>query len=80
MAKTGRVPKRFVSHIVPVIVGETNDARALAERLHGQGIFAPAIRPPTVPAGTARLRLSVTALHTNEQVDELVYALTKVKR
>ena len=52
-----------VTPIVPVIVGEADTAVALATRLEEAGIRGPAIRPPTVPAGTARLRLSVTAAH-----------------
>lgn len=63
------------SHIVPVIVGEARRALALAQRLWQQGMWAPAIRPPTVPRGTARLRLSVTALHTEEQIRQLVEGL-----
>jgi len=63
------------SHIVPVVVGEASRASALAVRLWDRGIWAPAIRPPTVPEGAARLRLSVTALHRAEHVDMLVEAL-----
>lgn len=63
------------SHIMPAIVGGTRQALALAQALRDRGIWAPAIRPPTVPAGTARLRLSVTAHHTTEQIDALVDAL-----
>ncbi len=54
--------------IIPVIVGEPDAAVALAARLEDRGIWAPAIRPPTVAPGTARLRLSVTAAHTEEDV------------
>jgi 8-amino-7-oxononanoate synthase len=65
------------SQIVPVVVGTAEAALALAERLWEQGIWAPAIRPPSVPQRTARMRLSVTALHTDEQIDALVRALQK---
>ncbi len=64
-----------LSHIVPVIIGESRAARQLAQNLFEQGILSPAIRPPTVPEGTARLRLSVTATHTAEQIDQLADAL-----
>jgi 8-amino-7-oxononanoate synthase len=51
------------TQIVPVMVGEASDAMALCERLLEQGVFAQAIRPPTVPAGTCRLRLCAMATH-----------------
>jgi len=63
------------SHIVPVVVGDTKQAVDLARFLWERGIWAPAIRPPTVPDGTARLRLSVTTLHTEAHIDQLVGAL-----
>ncbi len=63
------------SHIVPIIVGDTAEALRRSQRLWEQGIWAPAIRPPTVPDGTARLRLSVTARHTDEQILALARAL-----
>ena len=58
--------------IVPVIVGENEKALALAERLRKKGFFVPAIRPPTVPPGTARLRLSLSALLSEEDLLPLV--------
>ena len=67
---------RSPSHIVPIMLGGTQRARRLAAELFGKGIFAPAIRPPTVPAGTARLRLSVSTLHTAGQIEQLVRALS----
>jgi 8-amino-7-oxononanoate synthase len=63
------------SHIVPVIVGQARRALELADALWERGMWAPAIRPPTVPDGTARLRLSLTAAHTASQVDALVEGL-----
>ena len=62
-------------HIVPIVVGASPRALALSWALRARGIFAPAIRPPTVPNGTARLRLSLSAAHTPRQVDQLVEAL-----
>ena len=46
-------------------------------RLDAQGVWVPAIRPPTVPAGTARLRVSLSAAHTLDQVDQLCRALAQ---
>jgi glycine C-acetyltransferase/8-amino-7-oxononanoate synthase len=51
------------TQIVPLIVGEADDAMALCERLLDEGAFAQAIRPPTVPPGTCRLRLTTMATH-----------------
>jgi 8-amino-7-oxononanoate synthase len=61
--------------IVPVIVGDEAAALAAAARLLERGLLVPAIRPPTVPAGTSRLRVALSAAHTPAQVDELVTAL-----
>jgi 8-amino-7-oxononanoate synthase len=51
------------SQIVPLLIGEADEAMAICERLLEQGIFAQAIRPPTVPPGTCRLRLTTMATH-----------------
>jgi 8-amino-7-oxononanoate synthase len=58
-----------------LIVGAPREALALSRRLEEQGLLVPAIRPPSVPEGTARLRISVTAGHTDADVDQLVAAL-----
>ena len=49
------------SHIIPVIIGDTKETLNLAEKLKAEGYYIPAIRPPTVPQGTSRLRISLTA-------------------
>jgi 8-amino-7-oxononanoate synthase len=51
------------TQIVPLVIGEADDAMALCERLLGEGVFAQAIRPPTVRPGTCRLRLTTMATH-----------------
>jgi 8-amino-7-oxononanoate synthase len=61
--------------IQPLLVGDNQSAMRLAEVLRGAGIWVPAIRPPTVPKGTARLRISLSAAHTLEDIDRLVGAL-----
>jgi len=61
--------------IVPVIVGASTAALALSARLQEQGLLVPAIRPPSVPPGTARLRISLTAGHTEKDVEQLVDSL-----
>jgi 8-amino-7-oxononanoate synthase len=64
------------SHIVPICLGDDRTALACEAFLRSRGILAVAIRPPTVPEGTARLRISLTTRHTRQHVDELVGALT----
>lgn len=61
--------------IVPLIVGEARQAVMLSRRLQEQGLLIPAIRPPSVPDGSARLRLSVTAAHTEEDLMQAVEIL-----
>ncbi len=61
--------------IQPLIVGSNEAAVALSEHLLTQGILVPAIRPPTVPKGTARLRISLSAAHTVDDVTQLIHAL-----
>ncbi len=63
--------------IQPLVVGESKDALALSGRLRDAGIWVPAIRPPTVPMGTARLRISLSAAHSEAQVDRLVEVLRR---
>jgi 8-amino-7-oxononanoate synthase len=62
------------TQILPVVVGDRTDAVALADRLYEAGLVAPAIRPPTVPEGTSRVRLAPTAAHTHDDVDRCLAA------
>jgi 8-amino-7-oxononanoate synthase len=66
--------------IQPLIVGDVRTAVAVADALLARGILVPAIRPPTVPAGTARLRVSLSAAHTLADVDTLITALGEIGR
>jgi 8-amino-7-oxononanoate synthase len=66
--------------IQPVIVGGNAAAVELAAALWQRGFWVPAIRPPTVPKGTARLRISLSAAHSNADVDALVDALAELAR
>jgi 8-amino-7-oxononanoate synthase len=61
--------------IQPLMVGENAEALALMDRLAERGLWVPAIRPPTVPEGTARLRIALSAAHSEADVDRLVQAL-----
>ncbi len=64
------------SQILPVVIGKADDAVAVARKLLDRGIYVAAIRPPTVPEGTSRLRVSLMATHTEEQIDTLAEGLT----
>lgn len=66
------------THIIPVIIGESQHALAAAERLFEEGFLLVAIRPPTAPPGTARLRISVQAGHGKDQLDALADVLAAV--
>jgi 8-amino-7-oxononanoate synthase len=63
--------------IQPIVIGESSDAMAVAGRLWDDGIWVPAIRPPTVPLHAARLRVSLSAAHDAEDVERLVAALRR---
>ena len=61
--------------IQPIIIGDSAQAMVMSAQLRERGILVGAIRPPTVPAGSARLRITLTAAHTAEQVQRLLDAL-----
>jgi 8-amino-7-oxononanoate synthase len=63
------------SPIQPLLAGDARRATAISERLRQNGLLIGAIRPPTVPAGTSRLRVTLSAAHTPEQVDRLLEQL-----
>lgn len=58
--------------IIPIIMGEEEKAMELAEKCRERGLLLSAIRPPSVPAGTSRIRLTVTAAHRKEEIDKAV--------
>jgi 7-keto-8-aminopelargonate synthetase-like enzyme len=70
---------KFRSAIVPIVIGDEAEAVAAATQLRGQNIFIPAIRYPTVARGAARLRVTLTAAHTEANVSELTCALGSLK-
>ena len=74
-ANIDRVRPGHRSPIIPIIVGAEDRAMAASEALARRGILVPAIRPPTVPAGTSRLRVTVSAAHTDADLDRLIDAL-----
>jgi 8-amino-7-oxononanoate synthase len=68
------------SQIVPVVLGEESRAMEVAKRLEDQGLLAVAIRPPTVPAGSSRIRVALTAAHTDEEADRMAAAMIEAAR
>ncbi len=65
------------THVVPVVVGENTRTMDLCERLLERGYFAQGIRHPTVPEGTARLRLTPMATHADDEIDALADAVAE---
>jgi len=63
------------SHILPIILGEEEKALKIASELQGAGFDVRAIRPPTVPQGTSRLRISINAMHSENNIADLSIAL-----
>ena len=61
--------------IQPIIIGGTEETVSISNTLFANGILVTAIRPPTVPEGTARLRITLSAAHKSEQIDKLISAL-----
>jgi 8-amino-7-oxononanoate synthase len=74
-----RVSPGHGSPIIPVVLGDESAALAASAGLLAQGLWVPAIRPPTVPAGTARLRVTLSAAHSAAQVAMLVSALAPLR-
>lgn len=66
--------------IQPIIIGGNEQATLAGQRMHDAGYWVPAIRPPTVPAGTARLRITLSAAHEEEDVAELARVINRVEK
>jgi 8-amino-7-oxononanoate synthase len=80
LAAAGLTSAESQSQIIPVVVGDPDLAVTASTRLRERGFFVPAIRPPSVPEGRSLLRISLTYLHSEEQIDGLVAALAEVAR
>ncbi len=65
--------------IQPLVIGNSGEAVAVSETLAREGLLVPAIRPPTVPQGTARLRISLSADHSFEDIERLAAALNEIE-
>ena len=66
------------SPIIPIIIGSAEDALNLSNKLYQNGILIPAIRPPTVPPGTSRLRISLMTTHSKDDINRLIDVLKNV--
>jgi glycine C-acetyltransferase len=67
------------SQIVPLVTGDAEKCMAFSERLLEKGVFAQGIRPPTVPEGTSRLRITLMATHTHEHLHQALRVFKEVK-
>jgi 7-keto-8-aminopelargonate synthetase-like enzyme len=71
--------RKPASAIFPFIIGQENEAVCIAQGLQKEGFFVPAIRHPTVACGSARLRITVTATHTESQIRALADVIQKLR-
>ena len=67
------------SPILPLIIGDATECMRFSEKLLESGVFAQGIRPPTIPPGTSRLRITLMATHTREQIERALAAFKAVK-
>ena len=67
------------THIIPILIGDAQKTVEISEHLYNRGIYLYGIRPPTVPEGQSRLRLSVMATHTDDDIAQLLDAMTEVR-
>jgi len=79
LVKLGFSHGRSRSPILPLIIGDAQRCMVFSENLLRKGIFAQGIRPPTVPPGTSRLRITIMATHTREHIERALQALEEVK-
>jgi 8-amino-7-oxononanoate synthase len=80
LAHQGYEVLRTDAAIVPIVVGDSETALDLAAALRERGVWAPAIRPPAVPRGTARIRVTLMATHTENHLDRAISAFTGARR
>ncbi|HTA73345.1 MAG TPA: 8-amino-7-oxononanoate synthase [Gemmatimonadaceae bacterium] len=73
-----RVPGPAGGHIIPVLIGEGDATMRVGAALRERGILVGAVRPPTVPLGTSRLRITLSAAHTDDDIERLLGALAEV--
>ena len=75
LAREGFDVSGAAAHVIPIVVGDSELAARIVEFALDQGVFAEAVRPPAVPEGTARVRVSVMASHQREELREAAVVL-----
>ncbi len=80
VAEAGFAPPGHPSPIIPVVLGSEQAALSASAALLEDGLWVPAIRPPTVPVGTSRLRVTLSAAHSDHDVSRLLQALALLPR
>ena len=78
VTEAGFAPPGHPSPIIPIVLGSEQAALNASAALLQEGLWVPAIRPPTVPVGTSRLRVTLSAAHTDEDVSRLLHALGRL--
>lgn len=73
------IPAGCIAPIIPVIIGDPERTVTMSARLQECGFLVPAIRPPTVPNGTSRLRISLSCAHSDDDVDRLAAAINELR-
>jgi 8-amino-7-oxononanoate synthase len=79
LRKAGLDPLASIGPIVPVVLGEARKALVTSKTMLDAGFLVPAIRPPTVPPGTSRLRISLCAAHEEADIDALAENLVRLR-
>lgn len=77
LQKMGYDTGQSVTHIIPVLVGDSEQALLLSQHLKDSGVWVNAIRPPTVPKNEARLRIALSSAHTHDQVEHLLHCFNQ---
>ncbi len=78
LEESGFVVNEGETPIITLLIGDSHEAVQFSEKLMDEGVFIPAIRPPTVPKGSSRLRITVMATHTMEQLDTVINKMEKI--
>ncbi|MFJ8090056.1 8-amino-7-oxononanoate synthase [Lysinibacillus sp. NPDC095746] len=78
LVESGFIVKGGETPIISLLIGDAHEAMRFSEKLMEEGVFIPAIRPPTVPKGSSRLRITVMATHTMEQLDTVIIKMKKI--
>ncbi|MGE7625343.1 8-amino-7-oxononanoate synthase [Viridibacillus sp. NPDC096237] len=78
LEESGFIVREGETPIISLLIGDSHEAMQFSEKLMDEGVFIPAIRPPTVPKGSSRLRITVMATHTIEQLNTVINKIKKI--